>query len=122
MRAAWRAARSSWICCAVIPQGQIRVSKSTRWLMCPALLVSLMSTSYTPRLAAVNTVRYISVMDTTDLVRATTIAYRLGVVRSTVSQWELRYSDFPAPAHTIDGVKFWNWPAVKAWHKGRTSA
>lgn len=61
-------------------------------------------------------------MELANLVRATTIAQRLGVVRSVINRWEGRYTDFPQPAHTIDGVKFWDWPTVRRWHAAREDA
>lgn len=74
-------------------------------------------------------------MDTDLLVRQRTIARRLDVTLQCLANWLKRNPrrrigqdepaiPFPAPALTIDGVDFWDWPTVKDWaiKSGKASA
>ena len=52
-----------------------------------------------------------------DLVSAADIARKIGQMPSTVSNWPVRYTDFPQPvARVTNGRIFvYNWPDVYAW-------
>lgn len=55
-----------------------------------------------------------------DPVAACDIADRLGVTRSTVSNWQTRYTDFPRPVFTVaHGTRIWDWADVVAWAQPR---
>lgn len=56
-------------------------------------------------------------IDPADLVGATEIAGRLGVVRDTVHLWRRREVGFPAPVASLERALVWNWPDVERWAK-----
>jgi predicted DNA-binding transcriptional regulator AlpA len=52
-----------------------------------------------------------------DLIDASGIAEHFGIARSTVSNWQARYDDFPAPIDLplCRGNKVWDISDVMAW-------
>jgi hypothetical protein len=48
-------------------------------------------------------------------IRTSEIARRLNVERATVSNWKIRYTDFPTPTVTESEVELFDWDTVKAW-------
>jgi len=59
---------------------------------------------------------YAAMRGVDDLVTATDIAQRLGTVQvTTVSQWAVRYEDFPVPVLSNRGANVWRWRAVEEW-------
>lgn len=55
-------------------------------------------------------------VDVDDLVTSGHIAERLGIAHAeTVSNWVVRYPDFPAPVWKADRIRLWLWSEVRAW-------
>jgi hypothetical protein len=55
-------------------------------------------------------------IDPEDLCTAADLAARLGIRhRQTITAWQFRYPDFPAPVFKRPGVVLWLWPDVEAW-------
>lgn len=54
-----------------------------------------------------------------DLVNAAGISVKIGLARSTVSNYAKRYKDFPKPIETpgVVGIKLYEWAEVEAWFK-----
>lgn len=66
--------------------------------------------------------RYVRVVaersvDPSDLVGASEIAARLGVVRDTVHLWRRRHEDFPEPIAELEQAMVWDWRDVERWAK-----
>lgn len=55
------------------------------------------------------------VLDWLGLVGAKEIAERAGVTISTVTKWQDRHDDFPAPALELAMGKIWQWADVEPW-------
>ena len=52
-----------------------------------------------------------------DLVGTHEISMRCGVSRSAVSNWKIRYSDFPEPFTVLATGEIYHWPDVMRWAK-----
>lgn len=52
-----------------------------------------------------------------ELVNAAGIALKIGLTRTTVSNYARRYEDFPSPIETpgVIGIKLYRWGEVDAW-------
>lgn len=59
-----------------------------------------------------------------DLAGRVELAQRLGVGNNTISQWTMRYDDFPKPVAVLERGQIWCWSEVRAWAKknGRPDA
>lgn len=58
----------------------------------------------------------IRTIDTDLLVGCEHIAYKAGVISAAVSNWQVRYDDFPTPVYSNGKrVKVWYWPEVAVW-------
>lgn len=58
----------------------------------------------------------IRTIDTDLLMGCEQIANEAGVISAAVSNWQMRYSDFPTPVYSNGKrVKVWYWPEVATW-------
>jgi hypothetical protein len=52
-----------------------------------------------------------------DIVAPSDIAEYYRVSRATVSQWQSRYADHPAPIAIVGGSRLYLMPEIIAWHR-----
>jgi chromosome partitioning protein len=52
-----------------------------------------------------------------EIVGVSEMADNLNISKQTVSNWQVRYDDFPEPIAELRCGRLYNWPDVEAWHK-----
>lgn len=66
--------------------------------------------------ACVNSMGSVGTVELTDLIDQSRIAVRLGLTKTAVNNWSVRFTKFPAPLIRLGNTPVYSWRAVRDWY------